>query len=406
MTTVTAGAGFFLDMTQGSFSDFNAGTVQSVTETEVVVQGTATYILTGKRFSGDNGSGLPTDGQINSFAIEMAGNPAGTIAGFQMGWQKFLDYAAADAFQRWQKRLLEEDDTITGNTLGDTALGFTGNDTIYGGDGDDKLYGGDDNDALYGGSDDDDLYGGQNLDSFDGGAGFDRVILASGDYFDPVTLEADDLTGVEVLRLSRHFDDVSLISNDGNVAAGETLVVNGATSGPTGFVHFDGSAETDGHFVFRDGAGDDILTGGALADEIRLVSGGSNSATGGGGADKIVCGGGSDTIVLASAADSNSSAVDVITQLNLDADKFDLPIAIGSVNVTTGSVSAATFDANMGSICSDYLCSVVNVTGGDLIGKSYLVVNADTGDGFQYHAGDYVMDITGYSGTPGMGDFI
>jgi hypothetical protein len=52
------------------------------------------------------------------------------------------------------------------------------------------------------------------------------------------------------------------------------------------------------------------------------------------------------------------------------------------------------------------VCSVVNVTGGDLVGKSYLVINADTGDGYGYVAGDYVMEITGFTGTLDTGDFI
>jgi hypothetical protein len=72
-------------------------------------------------------------------------------------------------------------------------------------------------------------------------------------------------------------------------------------------------------------------------------------------------------------------------------------------------VDSATFDSNLGGAGDDALPGhqawVVHASGGDLIGHDFLVV--DVNGNAQYNAGtDYVIDITGYTGTITAGDFI
>jgi Ca2+-binding RTX toxin-like protein len=295
MTTITTGAGYSLRMDiEGGFADFNAGTVQSVTSTEAVVQGAATYTLSGKNFSGDNGAGLPTKGRIDSFLIEVGGSPGATLSGFSIGWSRFLDYAADDDFSGFSRFILDGRDTIIGHTLDDYINGYKRGDLLLGGGGDDKLFGGGGGDELEGGSGDDELSGGGGRDSFRGEEGGDRILG----------------------------------------------------------------------------------------------------------------GGGRDTIHFAGALESTSTSHDTLVEFNADSDRLDVPVAVTDVSVKSGSVSAATFDADMGNEANDFVGAIlIAVTSGDLSGHLYLVVDLD--GTLAYEAGaDLVMDITGFTGTLDTGDFI
>ncbi|HUJ46713.1 MAG TPA: hypothetical protein VLV55_06240, partial [Rhizomicrobium sp.] len=171
-------------------------------------------------------------------------------------------------------------------------------------------------DTVIAGSGDDIINMGASLDAGDrlnGGAGKDVVTL-HGDY--SAGLRFDDLTiqNIEALRLGAG-DDYSLTTADGNVAAGARLIINGAKLGAGDQLTFDGSAETDGHFLIYGGAGDDTLTGGAKADVFHLENGGNDTIHGGGGndtfylggaftsADSIDGGSGNDTLVIAGGYD-------------------------------------------------------------------------------------------------------
>jgi Ca2+-binding RTX toxin-like protein len=117
-----------------------------------------------------------------------------------------------------------------------------------------------------------------------GGAGDDSVNL-DGDYSAGLVFNALKLTGVEHLTLgSGH--SYNLTSHDNTVAAGKTMEVRGYWLGAGDQLKFNGSAELDGSFEISDGGGNDILIGGAGADEIRL-SLGTDTAKGGGGDDDI-----------------------------------------------------------------------------------------------------------------------
>jgi Ca2+-binding RTX toxin-like protein len=94
--------------------------------------------------------------------------------------------------------------------------------------------------------------------TFNGGAGSDTLTLDYGNNTF-TTLGASTITNVEKIVL----DQVStfnyeFVSNDANVAAGQTLTVDG--SALTHQLGWDGSAETDGYFDLIGGAGGDSFT--------------------------------------------------------------------------------------------------------------------------------------------------
>ncbi len=204
-------------------------------------------------------------------------------------------------------------------------VGGAGNDVLSGGTGDDFLDGGDGNDTLIGGAGNDTLrggaagldlhYGGDGDDviiidrasdivageRYDGGAGQDSLILnfnTDGD------LSGVTLAGIESLTQSYFNFDTELtaaqlnavtsisgqsftLTTGGNVsmtgAAINTQIFNLADAG-TGF-NLTGSTQTY-LITVNGGAGDDRITGGAMADTLN----------GGGGADVLTGGAGNDII--------------------------------------------------------------------------------------------------------------
>jgi Ca2+-binding RTX toxin-like protein len=107
--------------------------------------------------------------------------------------------------------------------------------------------------------------------------------------------------------------------NDGNVAAGQQLMVYAQSLAAGEAFTFDGSAELDGRFNVRGGRGGDTITGGAGNDVIW----------GGLGADQLRGGAGKDEFEYRSAEESKASAADVIMDFakgdkinlyNIDAD--------------------------------------------------------------------------------------
>jgi VCBS repeat-containing protein len=134
--------------------------------------------------------------------------------------------------------------------------------------GEDRVAGLSGNDVFYFGG----AYG--DGDVVDGGVGGDIVAL-QGDYGAGLTLGS--LTSVESVSLlsgantmfgdtAGNLYDYNITTVDSNVAAGAVLKVNGGNLLAGEDLTFDGSDETDGHFLIYGGKGVDLLTGGAGND--------------------------------------------------------------------------------------------------------------------------------------------
>jgi hypothetical protein len=392
MTTIAIGPGFLLNMLPGggTLADLAAAGVQSATETELVLLGGGpTYTISGTGFSGDGGNGLPAEGTVTAFSVVYDTFPIATISDISMSWSTFWGFVVLDNYTGFLAALLDGNDNISGEALDDVLFGFQGIDDIYGNGGNDVIVGGRGGDAMYGG-DGDDVLRGTAGDVVDGGAGFDRFSL-KGDYSGGLVIDSW-MSGIEMLRLA---SDASydLTMDDAVVAPGETLTVNAEPVDGGHGLSFNGSAETDGRFVIFGSAGNDILTGGALGDVFHFGSGGA------------------DTVRYTAVAQSTGTAHDVVHGFDAGDDIFDLDVTVAgfSGDVFTG-VSAATFDDDIGNAFGDTLPGanhawVLNAIAGDLNGSSFLVVDAN-GDAVYTAGSDYVIDITGYTGTLDAADFI
>lgn len=213
--------------------------------------------------------------------------------------------------------------------------------------------------------------------------GIDTVTLF-GNYF--ITLSDTTLQDVSYLVLAAG-GGYAITTAEGTVAAGATMTVDGSALGADD-LHFEGSAETDGHFILKGGTSDDEFHSGLLADT-------------------ITSGGGSDTFYYAGGAESSSTWHDTITDLAAGTDFFEIDgSSILAVYAVSGSVSAASFDSDLAALAAMHFrgATVIAVTGGDLAGHTLLMADAD--GNATYDAGsDYVFDITGYTGTITTADF-
>lgn len=237
------------------------------------------------------------------------------------------------------------DDTLRGGKLEDTFwLTKGGIDTVIGGDGDDSIFMGNTLTAA---------------DRIRGGDGTGDAVHLDGNYSAGLTFAATTMRGVEQLDLTGGHD-YKLTMNNGNVAAGGTFTVVAYTLGAGDNLTFNGSAETDGKLQVVDGAGDDVLTGGAGDDLFELSRGGQNIINGGAGDDKIFYfgnyfapteqvngGAGNDELIL-SGKYSAGLTFTATTMSNVEtfivSDGFDYDVTFVDANVAAGktlTVSAA-----------------------------------------------------------------
>lgn len=191
--------------------------------------------------------------------------------------------------------------TVTGKDgVDDKLMGGGGDDRIEGtaykdyfdlsNGGTDQVSGGTGNDAIFAGATFD------ASDRIDGGSGTDDQLGLRGDYSSQHVLDAQSMQNINSLILISAQDgrfgsggaafgyDFKL--HDGNVAAGELLVINGNTLRADEWMLIDGSGESDGRFRFVAGAGNDTLVGGAGNDEFYGRAG-ADVLTGGGGDDRF-----------------------------------------------------------------------------------------------------------------------
>ncbi|QAY77378.1 tandem-95 repeat protein [Sphingosinicella sp. BN140058] len=243
-------------------------------------------------------------------------------------------------------------------------------------------------------------------DSVDGGTGEDSLQLA-GDY--TYTFGETQMVSIERLRLNSgggaDFDYYLTMAN-GNVAAGQQLLVDaqGLVAGET--LTFVGIAETNGFYKILSGAGDDILAGGTQNDIISGGAGddtiygltGNDTITGGLGHDILNGGSGSDVFVYGSAAESTGTGFDTIEKFSTYVDRIDLPFAVTgwSGTVTSGGLSTASFDSDLAAAVNAALNAhsavLFTASSGSFAGRSFAVIDGN-GDG-SYQAGqDYVIEF-------------
>jgi Ca2+-binding RTX toxin-like protein len=208
---------------------------------------------------------------------------------------------------------------VIGGDGGDALGGSTASDMLYGEGGNDVFYvqnGGED--LVFGGSGNDVVYFGAALsagDVADGGDGRDVVVLQGNV---TAVLSETNLVGIESISIqsgatTRFGDtannsyDYDLTTADGNVAAGQQLIVNAQSLRAGEDFTFDGSAESDGRFLVYGGHGVDNLTGGAGADAFFFEGqrwGPNDRVDGGAGRDSLVISGGSGVTRIEFGADS------------------------------------------------------------------------------------------------------
>jgi Ca2+-binding RTX toxin-like protein len=213
------------------------------------------------------------------------------------------------------------DNIVTMGSGGDlVVLDNGGNDQVSGGGGNDYLYWG----AAF-----------TNADSADGGEGYDTFALV-GTY--SLAFDANDLVGFEKLTVFSSGNTAqpasyALTMHDAAVAAGQQLSVVGLSLTSAETLTFDGSAELDGGFMIRSGAGADSLTGGAKRDDIDGGAGndiihgggGKDSISGGIGADQLWGDAGADRFLYTGAGQSNLNAgQDWIRDFEGGVDKINL----------------------------------------------------------------------------------
>lgn len=203
--------------------------------------------------------------------------------------------------------------------------GTSGDDVLKGGKGDDFF------DLTQGGNDKATGAGGDDIFDFGatftakdqavGGSGDDTVML-EGDYSAGLTFGAKSFKQIESVELGAHFS-YHLTSVNGNVAAGQTLTIDGSSLAASDRLFFDGSAESDGSFIFEARFARATLVGGQGDDLFHIGDRFSSSIKGGGGGGDVLTGGdGADTFVFFSLGKAGSRPHE-ITDLT-DADKIDI----------------------------------------------------------------------------------
>jgi Ca2+-binding RTX toxin-like protein len=269
-----------------------------------------------------------------------------------------------------------------------TFTGTSGNDVFTGGNADDLFdlgQGGNDK-ATGGGGDDIFDFGGAftGQDSVIGGKGDDTLRL-NGDYAAGVTFGANSIVQVESISLGAHFD-YHLTSADGNVAAGQSMSIDGSELAAGDRLFFDGSAETDGTFVFDVRFARATLIGGAGNDLFHLGDRFSSGIHGSGGGGALLTGGdGADTFAFLSLGKAGARPHEITDLTNadrIDISNIDANVqklndqAFKLVNHFTGHAGQAvlSFDAETGKT------SLQLDTNGDRVADHVVLIDGDHHD--------------------------
>jgi hypothetical protein len=225
------------------------------------------------------------------------------------------------------------------------------------------------------------------------GEGGDNTLFLNGDYSAGLKFESATITNIQNIQLSAG-DSYDLTMADGNVAAGQTLMISGSALEAADTLIFNGSKETNGNFIIYGGAGNDTLTGGS----------GNDTFIGGGGADTMTGGAGDNIFAYDYVSDSTSTAHDTIVGFNAQTDEFDLqnllqnPLAIDAA-VTAGILRSVDFDSDLAhAVGVNQLHAgdavLFTPSSGNLAGHTFLVIDENGVAGYQ--AGqDIVIELNG-----------
>ncbi|HEY1630641.1 MAG TPA: calcium-binding protein [Rhizomicrobium sp.] len=392
---VALGTGHTLTLDASAETDgaivVTAGAAFTADDSFIVGTGQSALIL-----NGDYSAGLVFEATTaqNLGDIELGGGHSYNIT---------LNDATAAAGMAVDASALGAGDTLTVNGAAETNVtlnifGGAGNDTITGGQAGDLInIGQGGNDTVHGGSGANEIDIGGALtaaDSIDGGGNGGTYIAMAGNYTgaNALVLGATTVTHVAQLQFGSG-DSYDITTNDATVASGAELSVAADSLGVSDVLIFNGAAETDGTFSIVGGAGDDTLTGGN-------------------GADTFTGGAGEDTFKYTAAAQSTNTSYDHIADYAAGTDVFNFGGIVGGFDGTIGATvdAGANFNTDIGNAFSDSTLHgnhawVVFANSGTLSGHSFLVV--DTNNNAHYDGGaDYVIDITGFTGTITAGDFI
>jgi serralysin len=275
---------------------------------------------------------------------------------------------------------------------------------VYGGHGVDTLVGGAGNDTFFFEGDRWDA-----ADTVDGGAGRDALILARGNGTHHFEFAEGSLTSIEAISVNNRYatdrtgvPSYEVVLKNGNVTAGGDMIVNGSSLETNQTLSVDASLVRDGTVRLYGGAGADRCVGGA----------GNDLLYGGLGADYLKGDGGADTYQYRSASESTGVNYDTLDGFDFGVDLLDLPgVHDGPLGSQSGGIlRSAAFDADlgmaMGGILTPGAAVLFDPDGGDLAGRTFLIVDQNGMAGYQ--AGeDFVFDVTA-SPPPGpiVPDFI
>lgn len=296
-------------------------------------------------------------------------------------------------------------DILVGDDNNNTLHGVVGSDRLTGNGGDDTIItwgggrtlidGGTGNDLIQLTTYDTATYGNafNSATEVNGGSGYDTLEITKAPL---MNFTANTVKGIEHFVVLGDFN-YNFTAVDGTVAGGARMWVDaGGLTGVRSIV-YNGAAETNGAYDFTGGEYRDTFTGGAGADTFN----------GGAQKDTMTGGGGADLFIYESSADSLFANRDWVKDFDTAADTFKLNVAVTGVDaVVTGSASNASELAAL--VSGKFFAShavLVNVTGGTLAGQSLLLVDANNVAGYQ-SASDYVIEVTGITGTLTTGDFI
>ncbi len=244
--------------------------------------------------------------------------------------------------------------------------------------------------------------------AFLGGAGDDTVIYSQPSFF-----------AEQAYNGGAGYNTITITPNDGSLGAfaynlgdayfsnlDKLVLQDGSNQG----VQITGNVSHTGTLIVDAGA----LGAGYSATIDASASTSSIEAIGGAGADVLTGSTLSDTFQFNDVSHSTSTGYDTITNIDFSSDVISLvggafnPNAIDAA-ITTGSLSTASFDTDLASDLSGNLAAhhavLFTADAGTLSGHTFLVVDANGTAGYQ-SGGDYVIDVTGYSGTLTTGSFI